>query len=85
MGLYEWHLDDEFGTDAQFTLCIDGAFVLCDDFLHVGESQTESFDIVEVACVDTIEFVEDTFDVVFLDADSVVLYGDDKSVVLIAC
>ena len=35
--------------------------------------------------MDAVELVEDAFDVIFLDADTIVLDGDDESVVLVAC
>ena len=41
-------------------------------FLYVSQAKSEAFDVVLVACVNTIELVEDAFEVVFPDADAVV-------------
>ena len=40
--------------------------------LHIGQTQTEAFDVMAVACVDTVELIEYLFQVFMFHADTVV-------------
>ena len=62
---------------------MDGAAVVGDDLLDVGESEAESLDVVHIACVYTVELFEYLLQVVALDADAVVLQRDAEPVGLV--
>ena len=55
------------------------------DLLYIGQSQSETFDVVLVAGVDTVELVEDLLQVLLLDALSGVAYREVQLVVVVPC
>ena len=77
--------DGKLGALAQLALCLDFALVHVNDLLYIGQSQSETFDVVLVAGVDTVELVEDLLQVLLLDALSCVAYGEVQLVVVVPC
>ena len=56
------------------------AFVVGHHLVHIGQSQTKAFDVVEAAGGYTVELLEDVLQVVLADADAVVLDADADAV-----
>ena len=72
----QWKLDCEFCADAEVALGGHTAFVVGDDFLHVGQAQAETFDVVAVAGRYAVELLKNLLQILFLDAAAVVADGD---------
>lgn len=64
----------------QFALGPYGAFQVGNDFVYIGQSEAEPFDVMYVACRYAVELFENLFQVFFFDTDTVVLYRDDDLV-----
>lgn len=77
---YQWQRNDKSGAFAEFTFHRYVSSEECYHFLHICESQSESFDIMTVACGNPEEFVENSFKVIFLDADAIVFDSDFKHI-----
>ena len=72
MFFYQRQRDDELATFSQFAFYVYLAMVEVHYALHIGQTQTETFDVMAVACVDTVELIEYLFQVFMFHADTVV-------------
>ena len=77
--------DGKLSTLAQFALTFDFALMQVDDLLDIRQSQTEAFHIVFVARMHAVELLKNFFDILALDALSVVAYGEVQTVVIVPC
>ena len=66
-------LDDELRADAELAFRKDGAVMVFHNLFHVGQAQPKAFHIVQVARVHPIEFLKDTFEVIFGNANAIIL------------
>ena len=83
--VYLGQLNGKRGTFAQFTLYLNVAIVQVYYLLYVGQTQSEAFYIMDIAGVDTVEFLENLLQVVLLDTDTGVADREVEVVVVIPC
>ena len=77
--------DGKLSTLAQFALTFDFTLMQVDDLLDIRQSQTEAFHIMFVARMHAVELLKNFFDILALDALSVVAYGEVQTVVIVSC
>ena len=57
--------------------------MIFDDLAHIGQAQTEAFHVVHIAGGHAEEAIEYLFQILLLDADTIVLDGDQQLAVLV--
>jgi len=76
---------DKFCSTVHLTLCPNSSLVILNDFAHIGQSKTKSLYVMHITRRYAIKPFEHFFQMLFFNAYSIVLYGNNNIFLFVPC
>ena len=81
--MYHWQLDGKGCALAQLAIHLDFAVVQVYHLLHIRQAQSESLHIMHIACMNSIELVEDLLQALLLHAQARIRDGEIEMLLIV--